>query len=132
MTPIKTIAGLAIALAALLSAPVALSAEGDAKQHCFFSNQFNNWKAADEKTLYIRVGVSRYYRLDLAGACRTALWPDAVLITKFRGSNAVCSAIDWDLQVSQRPDGIPEGCIVSKMTELTAEEVAALPKKAKP
>ena len=132
MKPIQAIAGFAIALVMLQSAPVTLAAEGQGKQHCFFSNQFNNWKAADEKTLYIRVGVNRYYRLDLAGACRTALWPDAVLITRFRGSNAVCSAIDWDLKVAQRVDGIPEGCIVSKMTELSSSEAEALPRKVKP
>ena len=132
MRSIKTVVAFAIVLVTLASAPLAMGAEDEARQHCFFSNQFNNWKAADERTLYIRVGVNRYYRLDLAGACRTALWPDAVLITKFRGSNAVCSAIDWDLKVAPRADGIAEGCIVSKMTELTTEEVAALPKKAKP
>ena len=55
-----------------------------------------------------------------------------MLITKFLGSNAVCSAIDWDIQVAQRVDGIPEGCIVAKMTELTPDEAKALPAKVKP
>jgi hypothetical protein len=101
-------------------------------RRCFFSNQFENWKAADEKTLYIRVGVNRYFRLDLASSCRAALWPSAYLITKFRGSNSVCTALDWDLQVAQQPHGIAEPCIVSQMTELTPAEADALPKKVKP
>jgi hypothetical protein len=122
-------------LAAVLAASSILSVVAKAADapspHCFFSSQFENWKAADDKTIFIRVGVNRYYRLDLASSCRTAMWPDAFLITKFHGSNTVCTAIDWDLKVSQ-PHGIPEACIVSKMTELTPDEVKAIPPKAKP
>jgi len=118
-------------LAASIVLPATAAADDQEKSHCFFSSQFNNWKAADEKTIYIRVGVNRYFRLDLAGACRTATWPDSFLITKFHGANTICSAIDWDLKVSQ-PHGIPEACIVSKMTELTPDEVKALPPKVKP
>ena len=121
-------------LTTLMIALIGLSqgAHAEGERHCFFANQFENWKAADEKTLYIRVGVKRYFRLDLAGACRGVMWPNAYLITEFKGSNTVCSAIDWDLQVSQQPHGIPEGCIVAKMTELTPSEVEALPRKLKP
>ena len=125
-----------LVIAAVLAAGVpgaAVSAQAaDESRHCFFSSQFKNWRAADEKTLYIRVGVNRYFRLDLAASCRTALWPDATMITVFRGSNLVCSALDWDVKVSQRVNGIPQACMVSKMTELTEAEAAALPRKVKP
>jgi hypothetical protein len=114
-----------------LSAGVAGAEEGS-KRSCFFVSQFNNWKAADEKTIYIRVGVNRFFRLDLSSACRTALWPDAVMINKWRGSNSVCSALDWDLQIAQQATGIPQPCLVSKMTELTKAEADALPRKVKP
>jgi hypothetical protein len=121
----------ALVAVSLVAPGVVAAAEPEAQRHCFFSSQFENWKAADEKTIFIRVGVNRYFRLDLAGGCRSAAWPDSFLITKFRGSNTVCSAIDWDLKVSQ-PHGIAEACIVSQMTELTPAEVDAIPKKAKP
>lgn len=114
-----------------MSVGAVAAADGDAHQHCFFVSQFNNWRAADEKTIYIRVGVNRYFRLDLASGCKTATWPDSFLITKFRGSNTVCTALDWDLKVSE-PHGIAEACIVSQMTELKPDEVKALPAKAKP
>ena len=117
--------------ASFMSIGAVAAADSDTHQHCFFASQFNNWRAADEKTIYIRVGVNRYFRLDIAGGCKTATWPDSFLITKFRGSNTVCTALDWDLKVSQ-PHGIAEACIVSQMTELTPDEVKALPAKAKP
>jgi hypothetical protein len=44
----------------------------------------------------------------------------------------VCSALDWDLKVSQGEDSIPQGCIVKTMTALTSEEAAAILKKFKP
>ena len=132
MKPMKLVMAFAVAFPALALGAGVAGAEEGSKRSCFFISQFNNWKAADDKTLYIRVGVNRFYRLDLANSCRTAMWPDAVMINKWRGSNAVCSHLDWNIQVSQRADGIPEPCIVTKMTELTADEAAALPRKVKP
>jgi hypothetical protein len=95
-------------------------------------NGFENWKAPDAKTIYIRVNLHQYYRLDLAASCPALLWPDSHLITTWRGSDTVCSALDWDLKVSQGFHSIPEACIVEAMTALTAEEAAAIPKKFKP
>jgi len=132
MKPMKLMMAFAVAFPALaLSAGVA-GADDNSKRSCFFVSQFNNWKAADDKTIYIRVGTNRFFRLDLSTSCRTAMWPDAVMVNTWRGSNSVCSALDWDLRVSQRADGIPEACIVSKMTELTKAEADALPRKVRP
>ena len=133
MNPMKLVMAFAVAFPALaFSAGIAGAETDDGKRHCFFVSEFNNWKAADEKTLYIRVGVKRFFRLDLAASCRTAMWPDATMINKWRGSTSVCSALDWDLKVSQRADGFGQPCLVSKMTELTPAEADALPSKVKP
>jgi hypothetical protein len=99
---------------------------------CFFANQFGQWKAADDKTIYISVLPNRYYRLDLAGRCPALVWPNSHLVTVFRGTDTVCSAVDWDLKVSQAPNGISEPCIVSKMTLLSPAEANAIPSKFKP
>lgn len=98
---------------------------------CFYVNQFENWKAPDDKTIYIRVNLNRYYRLDLSTACPTLKWPDAHLIMNVRGPDTICSAVDWDLKVNQ-PGSIPEPCIVKNMTFLTPAEVAKIPNKYKP
>ncbi len=99
---------------------------------CFFVNQFENWKAADAKTINVRVNLHQYYRLDLSAPCPALLWPSAYLVTSWRGSSSVCSALDWDIKVGQSPGGIESACIVKTMTPLTPEEAAAIPKKYKP
>jgi len=100
---------------------------------CFLIPQFQNWKALDDHTMYIRVNMNHYYRIDMAGRCSSLAWPDAHLITHWRGTSSVCSALDWDLKVEQsQPGGIAEPCIVKTMTPLTATEAAAIPKKFKP
>ena len=100
---------------------------------CFFVNQFWNWKAPNDKTIYIRVNLNQYYRLDLASSCPELLWPDPHLIMNVRGPDTICTALDWQLRVSnggRLGGGVP--CIVKTMTELTPGEAAAIPAKFKP
>jgi Family of unknown function (DUF6491) len=96
-------------------------------ESCFYPNQWTSWKAPDDHTIYLNVG-NRVFRLDIAGSCPT-LRLGATLITRGRSAQ-LCSAIDWDLRV--RSAGITAGCIVSNMTQLTPDEIAALPKEARP
>lgn len=104
-----------------------------AQNACFLITEFRGWKAPDAKTIFIRVGFDRVYRLDLTNTCSLLSSPGSHLITKTRGPDLVCSAIDWDLSVSQPPPGnIPEHCIVKKMTLLSPDETAAIPQKFKP
>ncbi|MEI9996714.1 MAG: DUF6491 family protein [Rhizomicrobium sp.] len=123
---LASVCGLLLAAAPAAADPAARHSQ------CFFVNGFENWKAPDARTIYIRVNLHRYYRLDLANSCSALLMPDSHLITKWRGSSSVCSALDWDLKVSQGFPGAATPCIVKTMTELTAEEAAAIPKKFKP
>lgn len=99
---------------------------------CFHISNFEGWKAPDAKTIYIRVGQRNYYRLDLTASCPTLRWPSAYLVTEWRGSSWVCSAIDWDLKVAQRSGGFAQPCLVKTMTKLTPAEAEAIPKKFKP
>jgi len=105
-----------------------------AKEGCFFTRNFESWKAApDAKSILIRINMHRYFRLELSGSCPMLTWPDARLITVFRGSTTVCNALDWDLKVSPGPPpSIPVPCIVKNMRELTPDDVAAIPKKQLP
>ena len=98
---------------------------------CFYSSDWNSWTAPNAHTLYIRVGVRRIYRLDFDYACTSMTEPNARLITHVHGSNSICSPIDIDLKVSNG-DGFAEPCIVSKMTQLSDVEAAALPKDQRP
>lgn len=119
--------GLCAGFSPTLAQPVAKGAQ------CFSIRDFRNWKALDARTLYIRVDMRRYFRLDLAASCPAMLSPNSHLITKWRGSSWVCSATDWDLKVSEDPvRGFSSPCIVRKMTALSDSEVAAIPRKARP
>ena len=105
---------------------------------CFSMRDFENWKAPDAQTIYIRVGLSRYYRLDLSAPCQTLKSVSSHLITKTRGSDQVCSGIDWDLAVSDSTGpigshtGFKQTCIVKTQTPLSPAEVSAIPKEFKP
>jgi len=124
-----------IGLFAVVPPAMAEPASSTAAQgsRCFSIRNFQNWKARDAKTLYIRVDPRRYYRLDLAASCPALLSPNSHLITKWRGSSWVCSALDWDLKVSEDPmRGFASPCIVKTMTALSDSEAGALPRKFKP
>lgn len=126
-----TILGLLIAITQATAAPT--SQPTPKSPQCFSIRSFENWKARDAKTLYIRVNLHQYYRLDLANSCPTLLSPNSHLITKWRGSSWVCSALDWDLKVSDDPmHGFASPCIVKTMTALTDKEAAAIPRHFKP
>ena len=117
---------MAVALAAAAVGFVAGPAVAQG-QSCFYANQWTSWKAPDDHTIYLNVG-KRVFRLDIAGSCPT-LRTGATLITHSHSAQ-LCSAIDWDLKV--RSGGMTSGCIVSNQTQLTPDQIAALPKNARP
>jgi hypothetical protein len=120
---------------ALTASPVAAqpaAAPGGGPKECFFTNQFETWRAADARTINIRVRGNHYYRLELGSACPALLDPGARLVTTFRGTSTVCSALDWDLKVSSGIGSPAIPCFVRKMTRLSPSEVAALTTKARP
>lgn len=125
--------GMAAAAAfTLASASGAQAQPASSSPQCFFPSDWNGWKATpDSRAIYIRVGVSKIYRLDFANACTELQQPDAHLVTKVRGSGTYCTALDFDISVSQT-HGIPTPCIASKLTQLTPAEAAALPKELRP
>ena len=134
MSTLRTM-GVALAAAFLAASFPSQAQDSNAPQKrgaCFFSNQFESWRAPDDKTIFIRVGLSRFYRLDLAGACGGITRPFSYLVNRIRGSNLICKPIDWDLAVADSPNGFEQGCIVKSMTRLTPEEVASIPPKFKP
>jgi len=120
-------ATLAVATLAASAAAPALAQPG---QSCFFINQWDGWKAADARTVYIKVYGNRLYRLDMSGACPELTFPDAQLILR-NDTNSICNALDWNLKVSLG-HGVTTPCIVGKMTQLTPDEAAALPRGVRP
>ena len=125
---------LAIIVLSLATAVGAASAEVSKppKPLCFLSHDWNGWKASpDSKSLYIRVGASRLYRLDMASACPALSEIGVHLVTRTRGSSWICHPLDLDLKVAD-DHGFRGACIVSAITPLSDAEAAALPKALRP
>ena len=100
---------------------------------CFLSRDWQGWKpSADSRAIYIRVGLSHYYRIDFSSACPELQWTNAHLITKLRGGGSwICDPLDLDIEVAQdRDPAVP--CIARKITPLTKDQVAAVPKNEQP
>ena len=115
----------------VLSAPAFAEDMARPAPRCFSMQEFQGWKAPDARTIYIRVGVNDYYRLDMSTRCSMLKSVDSHLVTKFQGSESVCAPIDWDITVVNSA-GMRQGCIVKAMTPLTPEEATAIPAKFKP
>ncbi len=134
------LASLALAAPALAQTPPsappkpAASQKAPYRNECFPIREFENWRAPDDKTMYLRVNLNEYFRIDMSGECPELTYPDAHLITVWRGSSEVCGPLDWDLKVADGsgPGSFAVPCIVKDQTRLTPAEVAAIPKKFKP
>lgn len=126
-----SISAAAFVLALLPLAATAQPATPPANQ-CFFTNQFEQWRAPDARTINIRVRGNHYYRLGLGSECHALLDPGAFLVTTFRGASTVCSPLDWDLKVSSGIGSPPIPCFVRTMTPLSPAEAKALTSKERP
>jgi Family of unknown function (DUF6491) len=112
-------------------APAAQTAAAPTRTACFSIHQWNGWHAPNPSLLYVRVGVSDIWRIDLNSPCNTLRDPSAHLVTRVRGSDQVCSAIELDLG-AQGSGGFSETCFVKDIHKLTPEEAKALDRKDRP
>lgn len=99
-------------------------------QSCFYDRDISNFTAASDSTLYLRVGVSKVYRLDLMSPCSGLRFRERVGIRTTPGNRWICSPLDAEVVYSD--NGFPQRCPVTGLHALTAAEVAALPKKDRP
>jgi|GEM_PF-2060038 len=121
----------AIAFAALVGAATlggalvatAASAEPRPARECFDSDRVNDWSAAGDQAVYLRVNVADYYRVDLPTPVRELRKRAPNLIIESRDGR-VCQPIDLDLGLSVSGMVLPLG--VSKIQRLSAEDVALI------
>lgn len=113
----------------LAGAANAADAPKQETRSCFRNRDVNSWSAVDERTVNLKVGVSRYYQLDLLGPCHDIDWNLAIGLES-RGSDWICSGLDATLIVPKT--GYTQRCPVRSVRRLSDEEVAALKGKDKP
>lgn len=99
------------------------------KRECFLTSSVDSFAAADEKTLYVRVGVRDVYQFDMFGTCPDMDWNQRLALVS-RGSSWICDGMDAEV-VTHSPIG-RQRCPVRSIRKLTPQEVAALPRRARP
>jgi hypothetical protein len=123
---LRTAVGLSAAVAALGATMPTAEAQPTASRppSCFYTNQILNTRMANPRTFYIRTSARGYYRMDFASDCDTDVG-GSLIIHPFSNSAQICSAISVD--VSLRDTG--QRCLPTRLTPLTPDEVAQIPKK---
>ncbi len=97
---------------------------------CFWTRSVNGFAAADDRIVYLRVGVRDVYELQMLGPCYDLDWANAIGIRNRSGSGRVCTGLDADI-ISPSLSG-PQRCPVRTVRKLTLTEAAALPKGSQP
>jgi Family of unknown function (DUF6491) len=123
-------ASAAILAGAGLSAPVVSAQPAAGPSHgnqCFLRSNINGFQAPDDRTVYIRVGVSDIYRLTLMVNCTSLSFRQGIGLESTPGDPWICSPIQ--ATVVYRDVGIHNRCPVSDIHKLTPDEIAALPKR---
>jgi hypothetical protein len=98
---------------------------------CFLSRDVVNFAAPDEHTLYLRAHIHDVYKVDVFGGCQDIDWSLRIGIKTYGGGDWLCVGDQAELIVPNRGIG-PQRCPVKILSKLTPEEIAALPKKARP
>jgi hypothetical protein len=126
---LRLAASAAILAGAVLSAPVvsAQPSQSHGGGQCFYTRNINGFQAPNDHTVYIRVGVSDIYRLDLMTDCTGLSFRQGFGLESTPGDPWICSAIQ--ATVVFRDTGIRNRCPVSAIHKLTPAEIAALPKR---
>lgn len=98
---------------------------------CFFITQWQGWKSPSPDVIYLGVNMHDIYRVDLSVGSSQLQWPDMHLVSVNRGSSSICSALDLDLKIADT-NGFSSPLIAKRLTKLTPEEAAAVPRKFRP
>ncbi len=98
---------------------------------CFYARQADSFAAQGEQTVNVRVGVSRYYRLDLFAPCLDIDFAQTIAM-RSRVGDWICEGKTNDVEILTRSAAGPQRCLVTNVTPLSPADVAALPRRAKP
>lgn len=125
------VSGVAIAAKDSPLSPAPAAGTGLARGQCIRAHDIRNHTIADHQTLLLDVDGKATYRVTVGGACLGgATSSDPIVTREPPGASIICKPIDMDLAISK--SGFESQCIVRSIVRMSAEEVAALPKKLKP
>ena len=114
-----------------LAGTIALSAFATtASADCFRLSDINSHSIGDKKTMYLAVGRHDVYKVSMKGSCLAGAMSSDPIITESFGGGPICRPIDLNLKIATGVGA--SACIVDKIEKLTAEQIAAIPKKQRP
>ena len=121
----------AAATLALVATPAWAKAERvRSERSCFIRSDVEGFSAPNDHTVYLRVGISQVFRLDLMNECQGLTFRQSFGLEDRPSSPWVCSPLE--ATVVYRETGINQRCPVTAIHKLTADEIKALPKHDRP
>lgn len=108
------------------------AAADKANDQCFWARNVTSFAAPDDHTVYVKVNQHDVWRMDLMIACPDVDWNQRVALQSSHGAGgSICSPLDAEI-ISHAAGIGHQRCPVKAIRKLNADEIAALPKKAKP
>jgi hypothetical protein len=124
---LTALAAIAIAGQAAAQAP----ASGNQQRNCFYGGNLNGFRAVDDQTVLLNVGVRDIYEAKLFAPSNDLKWVNGIALVSRGGGNFICSKLDAEIVVPSSTMG-PQKYPVTSLRRLTPAEVAAIPKKNRP
>jgi hypothetical protein len=125
------LAASAPALALAANAPDDAKAVAKPARTCFYLSDWDGWSAPDRDTLYLKVRNRDVYQVELSHGTSQLTSPGVHLVSVVRGIDQVCHPMDLDLRVSDG-FGFAMPIMAKSITKLSADQIAAIPKKDRP
>lgn len=126
---IPTAIAIAIAASLALAGAAHAADKPAAKKACFWARNVTSFASPDDHTVYVRVNVRDVYKFDLLISCPDIDWNQHLALRST--SDSICDGMDAEIITHSRALG-RQRCQIKNMRKLTPEEVAALPKRARP
>ena len=124
-----TVLAAALSVSAVATASRARSPVETKAGACFWTRNADGFAAQGDRVVNVRVGVRDVYRFELMGSCPDIDWSNRIALVSRSGST-ICTGMDAEI-VTRTAIG-PQRCPVRSTRRLTAQEVAALPRGARP
>jgi hypothetical protein len=125
-------AAAALAAATLAFTATSGSAAAPTQANCFLANEWRGWKSPSPNVIYLRVGGSEVWRLELSAGSSQLQAPGVHLVSQVRGSDWVCSPLDLDLTLADDSGSMREPLFVKSIAQLSPQEAEAIPRQFQP
>lgn len=130
ITGLTVVAGLATALCVAASG-VSAAAAKPAARACFWIRNVDGFASADNQVVYLRADGRKVFELKLFAPCLDVNWNEHIGI-RARGSSLICEGANNNVEVFTRSVAHRQRCPVVSVRQLNAQEIAVLPKHARP